>query len=157
MDIPSCFAALPARANDGVSQPSDVFASTVHRPPSTLPTHYGFTILEVMLSLAVLAAGTVAIIEVLQRAHAGVADGESTLIATHLAQRRLEELHNVAYASLANETKASVSSPSGFGRFSREVAVTTPYTNLQQIVITVYWTAVGGETSVTLQTYRSNS
>ena len=50
-----------------------------------------------------------------------------------------------------------ITSPSGFSRFSRQVTVTTPYTNLKQVVVAVYWTTVGGETSVSLQTYRSNS
>ena len=108
-----------------------------------------------MLALALFAAGTIAVMDLLHRAQAGSTDGENVLLATQLAQRRLEELRNVIYASLANEAKASVSSPSGFTRFSREVTVTTPYTNLKQVVVTIYWTGVGGETNVTLQTYRS--
>ena len=122
---------------------------------NTLHRARGFTLLEMMLALALFATGTVAVVELLQRAHAGVGDGESVLIATHLASRRLEELRNTAYASLADETKASIGSPSGYSRFSREVAVTTPYTNLEQVVVTVYWTATGGETNVSLRTYRS--
>ena len=115
-----------------------------------------FTLLETVIAVVLFAVGTVAVVEVLHRAQAGAADGENVLIATHLAQRRLEELRNTAYASLANETKASIASPSGYSRFSRQVTVTTPYTNLKQIVVTVYWTPTGGETSVALQTYRSN-
>ena len=107
--------------------------------------------------MVLFAVGTVAVVEVLHRAQAGGADGENVLIATHLAQRRLEELRNTAYGSLANESKASVASPSGYSRFSRQVTITTPYTNLKQILVTVYWTPPGGETSVTLQTYRSNT
>ena len=109
-----------------------------------------------MLALVLFAVSTVSIIEVMQHAHAGMVDGESVLTAASLAQRRLEELRNTAYSSLANESKAAVSTPSGYNRFSREVAVTTPYTNLKQIVVTVYWTVTGGETSVSVQTYRSN-
>ena len=115
-----------------------------------------FTILEVILAAVLFAVGTVTTVELFHRAQAGATDGENVLIATHLAQRRMEELRNVAYGSLANESKASISSPSGFSRFSRQVTVTTPYTNLKQVVITVYWNAPGGETNVTLQTYRSN-
>ncbi|MBI4343164.1 MAG: hypothetical protein HY599_07335 [Candidatus Omnitrophica bacterium] len=109
-----------------------------------------------MAAIVLFAASTVSIVEVMQHAQAGAGDGESTLIATYLAQRRLEELRNTAYASLASESKASVSSPSGYIRFSREVTVTTPYTNLRQVVVTVYWTSAGGEASISLQTYRSN-
>ena len=102
------------------------------------------------------AVGTVSILEVIQHSQAGSAEGESVLLAMQLAQRRMEELRNTAYASLADEAKASVSSPSGFSRFSRQVTLTTPYANLKQIVVTVYWTTAGGETSVSLQTDRSN-
>ena len=124
------------------------------RPAGSL-TVQGFTLLEVMLTLALMASGTVAVIELFQRAHAGVVDGESVLIATHLAQRRLEELRTTTYANLADETKATVANPSGYSRFSRQVAVTTPYSNLKQVVVTVYWSGPGGETNVILQTYRS--
>lgn len=93
--------------------------------------------------------------EVFQRAQAGASDGENAFLATYLAHRRLEELRNVAYGSLASETRADVSSPTGFTHFEREVTVTTPYANLRQIVVTVYWTAAGGDASVSLQTYRS--
>ena len=116
----------------------------------------GFSLLEVLLAIMLFAVGTVSILEVIQRSQAGSTEGESVVIATQLAQRRLEELRNTAYASLADEAKASVSSPSGFTRFSRQVTVTTPYANLKQIVVTVYWTLAGGEASLTLQTYRSN-
>ena len=116
----------------------------------------GFTLLEILLALVLFTTGTMAVADLLQRAHAGQADGENVLIATHLAQRRLEELRNTSYGGLTDESKASVSSPSGYTRFSREVTVTTPYTNLKQIVVTVYWTGVGGETNVAVRTYRSN-
>lgn len=128
---------------------------TLHVTRDTLHD-VGFTLLEVMLALVLFGVGTVSIIEVMQHAQAGMGDGESVLIATSLAQRRLEELRNTAYASLADEAKASVTSPSGYERFSRKVEVTTPYTNLKQLVVTVYWTAAGGETSLSLQAYRSN-
>ena len=122
---------------------------------SVLSRGGGFTLLEMMLSLVLFATGTLAVHELMHRAQAGATDGENVLLATHLGQRRLEELRLTAYAGIANEAKASVSSPSGYSRFSRQVAVTTPYTNLKQIVVTVYWNVPGGETSISLRTYRS--
>lgn len=118
----------------------------------------GFTLLELMLSLVLFGGAVVAVVELLHRAQAGAADGEQAFIAAYLAQRRLEELRNTPYASLASEARAAVSSPAGYSRFDREVTVTTPQTNLRQVVVTVYWDAPGpaGETNVSLQTYRSN-
>jgi hypothetical protein len=109
----------------------------------------------VLLSVGLLAIG-----ELLQKAHLGIADGESVLTATHLAQRRLEELRNTAYGSLASESEARVASPSGFTRFCREVTMTTPYTNLRQLVVTVSWdppdcTTSSSNANVSLSTYRS--
>lgn len=116
----------------------------------------GFTLLEMMLAIVLFAVGTLAVMELFHRAQAGSSDGENVLVATRLAQARMEELRNVAYASVASEAKAAIASPAGFSHFDREVAVTTPYANLKQVVVTVYWDAAGGETSVSLQTHRSN-
>jgi hypothetical protein len=110
-----------------------------------------------MLSLCLVASGTVATAELFHRARVGGTGAESALIATMLAQRRLEELRNTSYASLASESAAAVSTPSGYSRFTRSVTVTTPQTNLKQIVVTVSWTAPGGTPSVSLSTYRSNT
>ncbi len=109
-----------------------------------------------MIALTLFTVGTVAIMDLLHRGQAGSTDGETTMTATFLAQRRMEELRNVAYGSLANESKTAISSPSGFSQFSRAVTITTPYTNLKQVVVTIYWNEAGGETSLSLQTYRSN-
>ena len=116
----------------------------------------GFTLLEIMISLVLFSVGTLAIMSLMQRAHAGIADGENVLIATHLAQWKLEALRNDAYADIASESKASITTPSGYTRFSQAVTVTTPQTNLKQIVVTVYWDTPGSEADVSLQTHRYN-
>ena len=136
---------------------ADMLAATARASlPGRLPRRAGFTLLEMMLAMALMAIGVLGGMELLHRAEIASGDGENVLIATYLAHARLEELRNVAYASLANEAKAAIASPSGYGRFSRQVTVTTPYVNLKQVVATVYWNGSGGETSVSLQTYRSN-
>ena len=126
-------------------------------PPNDEP-RAGFTLLEMLLASVLFATGTIAIMSLIQQAHAGMAEGENVLITTHLAKRRLEELRNTAYGSLASESKASVTSPSGFTRFSRAVTVTDEplsLSSLKQIVVTVYWDTQGGEASTSLQTYVS--
>lgn len=115
----------------------------------------GFTLLELMLAVVLFAVGTVAAMDLMRHAGQGSADGENTLIALHLARRRLEELRNVPYASLADESRADVSTPSGFTHFERTVEVTEPATNLSDVLVTVYWTGPSGETNVSLRTARS--
>ena len=107
-----------------------------------------------MLTVALIAGGIVALAELFHRSKAGEMDGENVFIATYLAQRCQEELRN---ASFANLPTASCSAPAGFSRFTYLVAVTTPYTLLRQVSVTVSWNAPGGQTGVQLQTYRSGS
>lgn len=121
-----------------------------------MSTRAGFTLIEVMLAIVFFAVATVAALQLFRDSQAAVAEGESVVIATGLAQGRLEELRNTSYGRLASEANAAVADPAGFARFSREVVVTTPYTNLKQIAVTVSWAAPGGAASVSLQTYRSN-
>lgn len=118
--------------------------------------------LEVVLAFSLVAIGTLAAVDLLLHAQRGVVDGENVLIASRLMERRLEELRNVAFASLASEAKASVTSPAGFTRFSREVTVTTltttsPYNSpdLKRLEVKVYWNGPGGEANVSLETLRS--
>ncbi len=119
-----------------------------------------------MLALVLLAIGTVALIEVFQRAQAGSTDGENVLIATLLAQRCQETLRNVTYANLASQANTACTIPSGasFSRFTRTVTVTTltavaPYNtaNLTQLDVRIAWPAQGaaGTTNVTVSTLRS--
>ena len=113
-----------------------------------------------MLALVLFAGGTVAVMDLFHRAQIGQSDGENVVIATYVAQRRLEELRNTAYANLASESEARVSSPSGYSHFCREVTVSTPYTNVRQITVTVSWdppdcTTSSANPNVVLQTYRS--
>ena len=129
----------------------------IAKPACRTPLRAGVTLLEVMLALMLFAGSTVAVVGAMQDAHVGVADSENVLTALSLAQYRMEQLRNTVYSTLASESKASITTPSGYTRFSRAVTVTTPYTNLKQVVVTVYWTTPAGETNVSLQTYRSNS
>lgn len=122
------------------------------------PKPRGFTLLEMLLALVLLAVGTIALVELLQKANQGIGGGENVLIATQLAQSRMEELRNTAYSSLSDESAASISSPSGFTRFTREVDVTQLHSDtLRQIDVTVSWAAPGGTADVTLQNYRSDT
>ena len=120
---------------------------------------HGFTLIEMMLALTLFAVGTLGVMSVMNEAQRGAADGETSLVGLQLAQKRLGELANVSYASLADESKAQLSG--SYSKFCREVAVTTPYTNLKQIVVTVTWNPPSCLTNTNtnnevLQTYRSS-
>ena len=133
---------------------------------STLHSSRGFTLLEMMLALALFAVGTVAAMDLLHRGQTATTDGENTLLALSLARRCQEALRNVAYASLAGQAGTVCTIPSGasFSRFTRTVNVTpmtstSPYNtaNLTQVDVQIAWPTqgAGSTTNVTLSTLRS--
>lgn len=124
----------------------------------------GFTLLEMMLALALFAVGSIAGITLIQRAQAATASSENTLIATQLAQRCMEQLRNVAFGSLDSTLESTTcANPSGYSRFTPDVTVTlltstTPYnsSDLKRIKVQGSWATQGGTANVTLHTLRSN-
>ena len=128
----------------------------------------GFTLLEMMLALVLMAVGTVAIIDLLRGAQAGATDGENVLIATTVAQRCLEGYQRVPYAQLGTASATTVcnlpASPLIFTKFTPTVTVTpqtsvSPYNtaSLTQLDVQVAWAAPGASTTanVTLSTLRA--
>lgn len=80
-------------------------------------------------------------------------DNESELIAVNLVREKAEDIRNKTYANVVNEAKAVVS---GFADFQRDVVVTTPQSNLKQVIITVYWNTQSAELNYSVVTYVSN-
>lgn len=126
----------------------------------------GFTLLEMMLALALFAVGTVAAMDVLHRAQTAATDGDNMLLALSLARRCQEGLRNVAYANLASQANTVCTIPSGasFSRFTRTATVTpmtstSPYNtaNLTQVDVQISWPTQGasGTTNVAISTLRS--
>ncbi|MDO8536123.1 MAG: hypothetical protein Q7S30_03855 [Candidatus Omnitrophota bacterium] len=84
----------------------------------------------------------------------GSMDAEYTETAVALAQARMEQVKNYAYASIPTDSKAQVSD---FPLFQRQVNVTESPTDLKQITITVYWQFKDKEASERLITYVSKN
>jgi len=114
----------------------------------------GFTLLEVLLAVVLMVTASVFLLQAIGTGLFSGGVNESELIAFNLAAERMESLENTAYASIINEAKTVVS---GFPLFQRQVAVTTPQTDLKQITVTTYWTVKGTEISTALVTYSSNA
>jgi len=74
--------------------------------------------------------------------------------AVMLAQQKMEEIRNTAFASINNETRTIISS---YPAYSREVKVSWPQANLADVQVIVYWaTNEGGWPSVSIETLISN-
>ena len=114
----------------------------------------GFTLLEVLLSLLIFTAGFVTLSLAISQGLFVSGDSEAQLVATNLAQEKMEIIKNTSYSGIASEAKAAVS---GFSPYQREVTVSTPVTNLKQVTVNVYWFNKADELNVSLVTYVSNA
>lgn len=114
----------------------------------------GFTLLEILISLIILTLSFVMVVGLFGTGLISGQDAENTAIAMNLAQRRMEEIRNLAFASITDESRATVS---GFSAFEREVAVTQPETGLKQVTVTVYWTSKSSDVGTSLVSYISNN
>ena len=120
-------------------------------------TRGGFTLLEILLTLVLLAVGVVAIAGFFSYALESSLDAEYTEIATMLAQARMEEIRNIAYDSVVDEARASIA---GFPLFQRQVEIDKdvfPIADLKQVTVMVYWQFKGKEASEQLVTYVSKN
>lgn len=115
-------------------------------------SHRGFALLELLLTILLLTSGLVALFEAMSIGIFAAGDNENSLVALDLAAEKMEEIKSASYAAIAAEAKAQVS---GFPVFQRDVAVTTPQTNLKQVTVTVYWNTKSDELNVSLVTYVS--
>ncbi|MBI3616441.1 MAG: prepilin-type N-terminal cleavage/methylation domain-containing protein [Candidatus Omnitrophica bacterium] len=116
----------------------------------------GFTLIELMIAILLLVGGVAAATFAMSRGMFAAADTETLEQAVALAQERMENLRGTAFASIANEAKAAVSSWTGF---SRQVDITQPAgtnANFKQVVVTVYWTPGAAELSTSLTSYVAN-
>ena len=118
---------------------------------------HGFTLLEILITIVILALGTTALLSAFSQAifTSGIVSDLRT--ATALSQAKMEDLKDTAFASIVNETRAEVS---GFTGFDRQVIVTASpagtNSNLKQADTTVYYKTKGGERSSAFTTYFVN-
>ncbi len=117
-------------------------------------TKKGFTLLEILLTLVLFGTGVVGIAGLFGYALDSSLDAEYTETAVTLAQARIEEIRNIAYASIVDESRAQVP---GFPLFQRQVGALETLTDLKQVTVTVYWQFKGKEVSEQLVTYVSKN
>ncbi len=113
----------------------------------------GFTLLEVLITIVIMTAGLILLLEAISIGLFAGGQNENDLVAVALANEKLEDIRNMEYDDITDEAKAAVS---GFSSFEREVVVTTPETGLKQIIVNVYWPAKGEEASESVVTYVSD-
>ncbi len=115
----------------------------------------GFTLIELLIVVAFFSAGAVTLLQVFSTSLYGGAENENTLVATALAQEKMEEIRNEPYASVLPESRAQVPN---YTFFDRQVVVddNTPASNMKRVTVNVYWNERSGDVTVSLVTYVSN-
>lgn len=123
----------------------------------------GFTLLEIMIAVLVFTIGAVGMIALIAGGLLTSADPENTEIAMNLAGRRMEEIKNLDFADITDESKAGVNidvdgdAVNDFPGFQSEVDVTESETGLKDVTVSVYWTFKGDEITTSLESYISNN
>ncbi len=113
----------------------------------------GFTLIEILIVIAFFAAGAVVLLQIFSMGLYGSVDNENTMIATALAQEKMEEMRNEPYTSIVPEVRAQVPN---YTSFDREILVTAPVSNLKQVTVNIYWNGKTGDVKISLVTYVSN-
>ena len=119
------------------------------------PMKKGFTLLEVLLALVILAGSIIAIMQAFSAGMFASTEAENIELAIGVAQAKLENIYGTS-GGTSNELSHSVSAE-GFtgGVYSNQnfqIQVATDTNNPQRVDVTVYWTTKGGDTSIKLTT-----
>lgn len=118
----------------------------VSRKPSR-----GFTLLEVILTLVLLTIGVFALSQAMSTGMLASTDSGNVDLALNIAQAKMEEIKDTAFASIAASGPAA---DANFPNFTTTVTVTG--TDPKQIDLTVAWNVQGGSTNVGLTTLIAN-
>ena len=113
----------------------------------------GFTLLEVIITVALLTLGVIALSQAFSTGMLASTDVENVDLALNIAQAKMEGLKNTAFASLAS---SGPTADPNFSNFNVTVSVTG--VDPKQIDVTVAWNVQGAQasTSVALTTLRAN-
>lgn len=114
----------------------------------------GFTLLEIILALALFSAGIIAIMRVFSSGLVSSRDVEDMSLALNIAQKKMEEIKNIPFAGIISSGPAPADSTAPFSKFNATVNVTG--INPKQIEVTINWNVQGGTTGVMLTTLRTN-
>ena len=114
----------------------------------------GFSLLEILIALAVMLVGIVGVMSLFPVGLRASKVAENYTLAATLAQQAMDEAKLTAFGSLGDVSSTQFSSPDD--NFSWARTVTTPQTNLEQIAITISWSDLGATRSEDFVTYRAN-
>ena len=114
----------------------------------------GFTLIEMLITIILLASGSMVLMQLMGVAIFADSDLEYSLISLNLANEKLEELKDSDYSDVVSATESSIS---GFAWVDdRIVTASEVDTDLKDVQVQVRWTQQGGQQSVNIRTYITN-
>lgn len=115
-------------------------------------SHKGFTLLEILLAILILAIGMVSVLWALNTGLFARSDIENVARALNISQAKMEEIKNTAYGNINNS--GPTADPT-FPAFSTTVNANND-ANIKQVNVTVGWATRSGNTNVSLTTFVAN-
>ncbi len=116
----------------------------------------GFTLLEIMITIVLLAIGIAAITEAFNAGLFTSTDAENVDLALNIAQANLETIKNQSFADIDTDAEiSSLISNLGFSDFTLSGNVAEGQDPMQ-VDVTVAWNVKGGTTGITLTTLVTN-
>jgi type IV pilus assembly protein PilV len=125
-------------------------------PKSQVSIEDGFTLIEIMITLVILSIGLVALAGLQVSAIKGNTFSKRMTTAVSIANQKLEQLKDTAYANVLSEssTQITISQPNQPSmNFTRQVTVTNgPLANTKTVNVTVTWSDGSNSHSVPITT-----
>jgi len=115
----------------------------------------GFTLAEIVVALAIITVGMVALLMAFSSTLAGSRNIEEGNTALEIANATLEKLKNTSYANLQGFTADSGTLFNGLTGYTVTVTTTKP-ADPARIDVTVSWPGRGGTADITLTTLAAN-
>lgn len=119
----------------------------------------GFSLVEFMIAIAILAIGLLALVGLQSTAIKGNFSAKNLTTAVLLAEKKMEEFKNTSFASLTNGTfndanNSLTGTGTSGGLFNRSWTIQTysGSTYMKQITVTITWTVGGRNYSTALDT-----
>ena len=108
--------------------------------------------LEVLITIIILTVGVIALVSAFSSGIFATADIENVDLALNIAQAKMEEIKDTAFASLADSGSTA---DANFSNFNVTVDVAEG-DDPMQVDVTVSWNVKGGQTGIALTTLVAN-
>lgn len=105
----------------------------------------GFTLIELMVAVAILAVAILGIFRAYSVGFMGIADARDRTVATNYAREAMEDIKNMDFEKIVSQERSDIYIDGVKTKFEREVIV-QPSTNLKKVTTNIYWKDRNGNT-----------